>query len=108
MVVAFDFFPNNFEMTTILLLYSGDKDFEKLQQIITSTKAANFAKCITSQIMDLAIMTKKKQLSDRQLRAKSNEECFHYSKKEYYTKDYHSKLKQKPEDKKTMEESNRT
>lgn len=52
-------------------------------------------------------MTKKKQLLDKQLYAKSNEKYFHYSKKEYYMRDYHSGLNWKSKDKKTVEKAKR-
>lgn len=50
-------------------------------------------------------MTKKKQLSNRQLYAKSNEKCFHYRKKGYYTKNYYLMPKQKLKDKKTTKKA---
>lgn len=52
-------------------------------------------------------MTKKKQLSNRQLYAKSNKKCFHYRKKRQYTKDYYLMPKQKPKNKKTIKKQNK-
>lgn len=51
------------------------------------------------------MITKKKQLSDRQPYAKSNVECFHYGKKAHYVRDCHSRPKQKPKDEKTTEKA---
>lgn len=48
-------------MTIALLLYFDDKDLEKIQQIVTSTKAVNFAKCVVGAKANLALMAKKKQ-----------------------------------------------
>ena len=43
LVIALDSLHDNFEMNTRLLLHSGDKDFKEIQQIVTSTEAANMA-----------------------------------------------------------------
>ena len=51
-VIALDSLHDDFEMTTALLLYSGDKDLKEIQQIVTSTKAANMAKRATGQTAD--------------------------------------------------------
>lgn len=59
LVVALDSLHDDFEMTTAPLLHSGDKDLEEIQQIVTSTEAANLAKRVTGQTADLAMMTKK-------------------------------------------------
>lgn len=53
-------------MTIDLLLYSGNKNLEKIQQIVTSMEAANFAKSIISQTSDLVMMSKKRQLGEKQ------------------------------------------
>ena len=60
LVVAFDSLHDNFEMTTAPLLHSGDKDLEEIQQIVTSTEAANLAKRAVGAIVDFALMAKKK------------------------------------------------
>lgn len=93
-------------MTIALLLHLGDKDFAKIQQIVISTKVANFAKLITGQIVNLAIMTKKSQ-SNRQSYANSNKECFYCRKKRYFVKDYCLVPKKKlSKEEKTKKETN--
>ena len=44
LVVALDSLYDDFEMTITPLLHSGNKDLEEIQEIVTSTKAANMAK----------------------------------------------------------------
>ena len=61
LVVALDSLHDNFEMTTTLLLHSGNKDLEEIQQIVTSTEAANLAIQAVGAIADFALMAKKKQ-----------------------------------------------
>ena len=94
LVITLNSLHNNFKIITALFLYSGDKDLVEIQQILTFIKSTNLAKCITSQIADMAMMTKKNQ-SNRQSQIKSNEECFHCGMKEYYIKDCCSKPKRK-------------
>ena len=60
LVVALDSLHDDFEITTTPLLHSGDKDLEEIQQIVTSTEAANMAKRASGQTADLAMMTKKR------------------------------------------------
>lgn len=47
-------------MTIAPLLHLDDKDFEEIQQIVTSIKAANIAKQATGQTTDLLMIAKKK------------------------------------------------
>ena len=48
-------------MTTVLFLYSSNKDLEEIQQIVTFTKVANIAKQATGKTArDLLMMAKKK------------------------------------------------
>ena len=72
---------DDFEITTTPLLYLGDKNFEKIQQIVTSTKVANIAKQVVEVIVDLTMIDKRRSDS------RSNEECFNCGKKGHYTKD---------------------
>lgn len=59
--MALDSLYNIFEITITPFLYSRDKDLEKIQQIVTSTKTTNIAKQATGQTtMDLSMMIKKK------------------------------------------------
>ena len=58
LVVALDSLHDNFEITTAPLLYSGNKDVEKIQQIVTFTEVANLAKQVIGATADLALMTK--------------------------------------------------
>lgn len=60
LIVALDLVHDKFKMTTTPFLYSGDKNLEKIQQIVAFTKAANLAKRAVGIIIDLAIMAKKK------------------------------------------------
>lgn len=72
------------------------------------TEIANLAKRNKSQTLDLVMITKKRQSSKRQkLQVKANKECFYYGKKRYYRKDCRSRLKKKPENKKSIEEKKR-
>ena len=75
-------------MTTAPLLYSGNKDIKEIQQIVTSTKAANLANCAVWAIANLTMMAKRKQLERSNLR--QNEECFNYKRKGHYAKDCHN------------------
>ena len=88
LLVALDSLHDNFEMTTALFFYSNDKNLKGIQQIVTSTKAANLIKHIVGAIIDLTMIVKKKQLERNHSRP--NEECFNYRKKNYYMKDCHS------------------
>lgn len=60
LVIALDFLHNDFKMTTALLLHSGDKNLEEIQQRVTSTEITNLAKQTVGVKGDLIIMTKKK------------------------------------------------
>lgn len=60
LLVTFDLLYNNFKITTALLLYFGDKDLEKVQQIVTFTKIANFAKQTVRAKVNLTLMAKKR------------------------------------------------
>lgn len=75
---------------------------------MTFIEAVNLIKRITGQTMDLAIMTKKKELEKQALQAKSNKKCFYYGKKFDYTKDCYSAQKRKPEEEKSSEEAKQT
>ena len=99
LVIAFISIHDNFEMTTIPLFHSGNKDFEEIQQIITSTEAANLAKPAVETITDLAMMAKKKESEKYSNNPKTNKEYFNSRKKSHYAKDcYASSLnKKKPE-----------
>lgn len=44
LIIAFNSLYNKFEMTTAPFLHFGNKDFKKIQRIVTSIKAANMAK----------------------------------------------------------------
>ena len=107
LVVALDSLHDDFEMTTAPLLHSGDKDLKEIQQIVTSTEAANLAKRAVRATTDLAMMAKKKH-SDKQhaIKSKANEECFNCGKKGHYAKDCHPSNKRKPEE--SAEEAKRT
>lgn len=59
-IIALDLLHDNLEMTTTSLLYLGNKDIEEIQKIMMSTKAANMAKQIIGQTIDLAMQTKKR------------------------------------------------
>lgn len=100
LVVAFDSLHDDFEMTTALLLYFGNKDLEEIHQIVTSTKAANLAKQAVRATADLAMMAKKKRLKRSGFRLRTNQECFNCGKKGHYAKDCRSfaSSKKKPEE----------
>ena len=60
LVVALKLLHDNFEMTMAPFLHSSNKDFEEIQQIVTSTEAVNLAKQAVGATTDLAMMAKKK------------------------------------------------
>ena len=96
-------------MTTAPLLYSGDKNFEEIQQIVTSTEVANMIKRATGQTADLAMMTKLKATNScQQPKSRSTEECFNFGKRGHYAKDYCSSSKRKPDDMNVAEEDKQT
>lgn len=66
---------DNFEITTAPLLHSGDKDLKKIQQIVTSTEAANMAKRAIGQSADLLLVAKKKTDTQQQPRIRSNKKA---------------------------------
>lgn len=109
LVAALDSLYDDFEITIALFFYLGNKDFEEIQLIITSTKAMNLAKQAIGIIEDLAVMTKNKKPQQQSPRSRSNEKCFNYSKKNHYAIDCPGRinLKRKPEDKKTEQEPKR-
>ena len=61
LVVALDSLYDDFEMTTVPLLHSDDKNLKEMEQIVTSTEVANLVKQAVKVIVDLALMTKTKQ-----------------------------------------------
>lgn len=63
LVVAFDSLYDNFEIITMPLLHSSNKNLKKIQLIVISIKATNMAKQAIVQIADLAIMAKKRMNS---------------------------------------------
>lgn len=99
-MVAVDFLYDNFEMTTIFLLYLGDKTLKEIQQIVTSTEAANLAKQVVKVTANLVMTTKKRQSETSSFKFRINKECFNFGKKGYYTKDCYSSTqnKRKPEE----------
>ena len=105
LIVALDLLHNDFEMTTTPLLHSGDKYLEEIQQIVTSIKAANLAKCTVGVTVDLALMAKTRQPIRATVKFKLEEEYFNYEKKGHYTKDYRSFIsnKRKPVEESTIE-----
>ena len=111
LVEALDSLHDDFEMTTTLLLHSGDKNIEEIQQIVTSTKVANMARQTIGQIVDLA-MQMKKRLDGRQQqlqsRQRTNKKCFNYRKRRHYVKDCCSATKRKFEDKKASKKLKQT
>lgn len=60
-----------------------------------SNKAINLAKQGVRVIIELAIITKKKQLKKYFAKPKTNEECFNYRKKDHYARDYYISNKKK-------------
>ena len=88
LVVALDSLHYDFEMTTAPLLHSGNKDIDKIRQIVNSTEVANLAKRAVAAIADLTMMAKKKQLKRSDL--KKNERYFNCGRKGHYAKDCHS------------------
>lgn len=80
------------------LLYSGNKDLQEIQQIVTFTEEANLAKWTIWVTTDLAMIVKKKQLEKYRTKPKRNKDCFNCDKKGYYTKNYHMLNKKKLED----------
>ena len=76
LLVAFESLHNDLEMKTASLLHFGDKDLEKIQQIVTSTEAVNFAKYTVKTTVVLALIAKKKQLEIVEMESKPGEECF--------------------------------
>lgn len=59
LVVILNLLHKDFEMTTAPFLYSGNKNFKKIQQIVLFNKAANMAKYVIRVITNLTIMAKK-------------------------------------------------
>ena len=98
LVVALDSLHDDFEMTTVPLLHSDDKDLEEIQQIVTSTEAAKLAKRAVGATTNLAMMAKKKQLEKYPAKPKTNKECFNCRKKGYYARDCYTSNKRKPEE----------
>lgn len=49
-------------MTITSFFHLGNKDFEEIQLIVTSTEVANLAKQVIGMIGNLAIMIRKKEL----------------------------------------------
>lgn len=91
-------------MTIALLLYFDNKDLDKIQQIVTSTKVANFAKYVVRAKANLALMAKKKQ-TKKAAKSKLGEKYFNYKKKGYYAKDSRSSISNKRELEKSIEEA---
>ena len=94
-------------MTTALLLHSGNKNLEEIQQIVISTKAANLAKRAVGATTDLAMIAKKKQSEKYPNRPKINKECFNCKKKGHYARDCHAQSSNKRKPKELLEEAKR-
>ena len=77
-------------MQTTSLLYFGNKDLEEIQQIVTSTKAANLAKHVVRVTADLALIVKKRQPERTVMKSKPEKEYFNCGKKDHYVKDCYS------------------
>ena len=77
------------------LPHSGDKDLEKIQQIVKSTKVANLAKRAVRTIADFALVTKKRQPERVIIKSKLGEKCFNCEKKSHYAKNCHSSISNK-------------
>ena len=92
-------------MTSVLLLYSDDKDLKDIQQIVTSSTAANLVKQAIEAITDLALMTKIKQSERSNSRPKTNKEYFNCEKKGNSTKECHFNISNKNKSKEISEES---
>lgn len=88
LVVALNFLYDDFKMTTAPLLYSGNKDLEEIQQIVTFIKVANLVKQAVGATADLALMAKKKQSEKSNFRLKTNKKYFNCGKKGHYAKNY--------------------
>lgn len=59
LVVILNLLHKDFEITIAPYLYSGNKNFKKIQQIVLFNKAANIAKHANRVITNLTIMAKK-------------------------------------------------
>ena len=97
-------------MTITPLLYSGNKDLEKIQQIITSIKVANMTRQVISRTEKLAIMRKRRidSCQKSQKLVRTNKEYFNYAKKRHYAWDYYlGTFKRKLEDKKASKTVNK-
>ena len=72
-------------MITTPFLHFGNKDLEEIKLIVTSIKAAKMVKQTTSQIVDLAMMAKKRSDSYQLLqKLKHNKKSFNCGKKRDY------------------------
>lgn len=94
-------------MTTTLLPYSGDKNLEEIQEIVTSTKIANMTKQATGQIVDLSMIAKKRPDNWQQPKSRTIEKCFNCDKRGHYAKNFHSTTKRKFEDERSILEVKR-
>ena len=59
LVIILDSLHNTFEIKTVLLFYSCNKNLEEIQLIVMCTETTNLAKQITDVIGNLAIMARK-------------------------------------------------
>ena len=80
-------------MTTAPLLYSGNKDLEKIKQITISIEVAYMARWIIRATADLTMIAKKNRSEKNDLRP--NEKYFNYGKKGHYTRNYYNSISNK-------------
>ena len=107
LVIVFDSLHDKFEIITIPLFHFDDKDLEEIQQIVTSTKAANFAKSVVKIIVNLFMMVKKRH-PKKTAKSKLWEDRFNSGKKSYSVKDYSSFISNKRKSKELTKETKRS
>lgn len=98
-MVVLDFQYDKFEMIITSFFPSSNKDFEEIQQIVTSIQIAYLAKQLIKTKADLTIITKKKW--SKKNNSRQNRKYFNYGKKSHYAKNCHSSISNK----KKLEES---
>ena len=86
-VVALDSLHKKYQSIIAPLLHAGDKELEKIQQIVTSTEAGLMTKQATGILAGDIAMSSRFKFNPKPQQNRNNNNCFYFNKKRHYTRD---------------------